>query len=43
MPAASARGPDVRVAVAGQLPFDDDSFDHALAQLVVNFMTDSPV
>ena len=31
---------DVRVAAAEELPFDDDSFDAALAQLVVNFMTD---
>jgi SAM-dependent methyltransferase len=31
---------DVRVAAAEELPFDDDSFDAAFAQLVVNFMTD---
>jgi SAM-dependent methyltransferase len=33
-------GVDVRVAGAEELPFGDDTFDHALAQLVVNFMTD---
>ena len=32
---------DVRVAAAEELPFDDDSFDGAFAQLVVNFMTDA--
>ena len=32
---------DVRVAAAEELPFEDDSFDAALAQLVVNFMTDA--
>jgi SAM-dependent methyltransferase len=31
---------DVRKAAAEQLPFDDDSFDVALAQLVVHFMAD---
>jgi SAM-dependent methyltransferase len=31
---------DVRQAPAEALPFDDDSFDAALAQLVVHFMTD---
>jgi len=31
---------DVRSGVAEQLPFADDSFDLALAQLVVHFMTD---
>ncbi len=31
---------DVRVGVAEQLPFSDDSFDLTLAQLVVHFMTD---
>jgi len=30
------------IAPAEQLPFADASFDHALAQLVVNFMTDPP-
>jgi SAM-dependent methyltransferase len=33
-------GVHVEVASAEVLPFDDDAFDHALAQLVVNFMTD---
>ena len=33
-------GADVQVAVAEELPFEDDSFDAAFAQLVVNFMTD---
>jgi SAM-dependent methyltransferase len=33
-------GVDVRLAGAEALPFDDAEFDHALAQLVVNFMTD---
>lgn len=39
--AARRRLPDVRVeqAVAEQLPFAEDSFDLALAQLVVHFMT----
>src|SRR5579864_9101389 len=31
---------DVRHASAEELPFDDDSFDVTLAQLVVQFMTD---
>lgn len=34
-------GVDVRVAPAEELPFPDDSFDGALAQLVVNFMSDA--
>ena len=40
--AARARFPevDVRSGVAEQLPFPDDSFDRALAQLVVHFMSD---
>ena len=40
--AASQRFPDVDVrhASAEQLPFADDTFDLALAQLVVHFMTD---
>jgi SAM-dependent methyltransferase len=35
-------GVDVRVASAEALPFEDGAFDHALSQLVVNFMTDPP-
>jgi SAM-dependent methyltransferase len=40
--AARARHPgvDVRSARAEELPFDDDAFDAALAQLVVHFMAD---
>jgi SAM-dependent methyltransferase len=40
--AARARNPGVEVhhASAEALPFDDDAFDTALAQLVVHFMTD---
>ena len=40
--AARERNPgvDVRVAAAEALPFDDDTFDVALAQLVVHFMAD---
>ena len=34
-------GADVRVAAAEELPFPDDSFDGACAQLVVNFMSDA--
>ena len=34
-------GVDVRVAAAEALPFEDAAFDHALAQLVVNFMADA--
>lgn len=43
--AARARFPgvDVREAAAEDLPFGDNSFDHALAQLVVHFMTDPVV
>jgi SAM-dependent methyltransferase len=33
-------GVDVRLASAEDLPFDNDSFDGALAQLVVHFMAD---
>src|SRR6185437_6338669 len=33
-------GVDVRRAEAERLPFEDGSFDAALAQLVVHFMTD---
>lgn len=41
--ACRQRNPDVRVEIAPaeDLPFADDSFDAALAQLVVNFMTDA--
>ena len=42
--AAAARerlpGVDIRQSAAEQLPFGDDAFDVALAQLVVHFMTD---
>jgi len=40
--AAKARHPtvDVQLASAEQLPFEDDAFDVALAQLVVHFMAD---
>jgi SAM-dependent methyltransferase len=40
--AARKRHPavDVQLAPAEQLPFEDDEFDAALAQLVVHFMTD---
>jgi SAM-dependent methyltransferase len=42
--ACSTRLPGVRVevATAEALPFEDGGFDHALAQLVVNFMADPP-
>jgi SAM-dependent methyltransferase len=42
--ACRRRLPGVRVDVASAeaLPFEDAAFDHALAQLVVNFMTDPP-
>jgi SAM-dependent methyltransferase len=33
-------GVDIRQSAAEQLPFTDDTFDAALAQLVVHFMTD---
>ena len=33
-------GADVRVAPAESLPFEDDSFDAVLSQLVVNFLSD---
>jgi SAM-dependent methyltransferase len=36
-----ARGADVRQAPAEQLPWEDDRFDAALSQLVVNFMRDA--
>lgn len=35
-------GVDVRLATAEELPFPDDSFDVALSQLAVNFMSDPP-
>jgi ubiquinone/menaquinone biosynthesis C-methylase UbiE len=35
-------GVDARVAPGEQLPWEDDSFDAALAQLVVSFMADPP-
>jgi ubiquinone/menaquinone biosynthesis C-methylase UbiE len=35
-------GVKVEVAPAEALPFDDAAFDYALAQLVLNFMTDPP-
>jgi len=35
-------GADVRVAAAEAVPFDDDSFDVVVSQLVLNFMTDTP-
>jgi ubiquinone/menaquinone biosynthesis C-methylase UbiE len=37
---AALPGLDVRTAAAERLPFDDDGFDLALAQLVVHFMAD---
>ena len=42
--ACRERQPGVRIelAPAEALPFEDGSFDHALAQLVVNFMSDPP-
>jgi len=33
-------GVDIRLASAESIPFDDDSFDAALAELVVHFMSD---
>lgn len=38
---AQVPGVDARVAAAEELPFPDDSFDGAFAQLVVNFMSDA--
>jgi SAM-dependent methyltransferase len=42
--ACRRRHPGVRVEVAAAeaLPFEDAAFDHALCQLVLNFMTDPP-
>jgi len=37
---ARVPGADVRIATAELLPFDDDSFDVVVSQLVVNFMKD---
>ncbi|MGH3040557.1 MAG: class I SAM-dependent methyltransferase [Gaiellaceae bacterium] len=37
---ARCPGVDVRLARAESLPFEDDTFDAALAQLVVNFVSD---
>jgi SAM-dependent methyltransferase len=41
--AAAARHPwaDIRHGIAEHLPFDDDTFDATLAELVVHFMTDA--
>jgi SAM-dependent methyltransferase len=39
--AADVPGADVRVGGAETLPFADDSFDAAMSQLVVNFMSDA--
>jgi ubiquinone/menaquinone biosynthesis C-methylase UbiE len=36
-----APGADIRLAAAEELPWEDDSFDAALSQLVVNFMRDA--
>src|SRR3954470_3853430 len=36
-----AAGADVRLAAAEELPWEDDRFDAALSQLVVNFMCDA--
>jgi SAM-dependent methyltransferase len=40
--ASRVPGAEVRVASAEELPFEEGSFDAALAQLVVNFMDDAP-
>jgi SAM-dependent methyltransferase len=40
--ASRVPGARVEVAAAEALPFDDSSFDAALSQLVVNFMSDAP-
>jgi SAM-dependent methyltransferase len=42
MPRPSARDADVRVASAQALPYADDAFQAALAQLVVNLVDDPP-
>jgi SAM-dependent methyltransferase len=38
---AKIPGADIRIAAAEELPFPDRSFDVAVSQLVVNFMTDA--
>jgi SAM-dependent methyltransferase len=38
---ARVPGADVRNGAAEELPFDDDSFDAVVSQLVLNFMTDA--
>jgi SAM-dependent methyltransferase len=38
---AAVPGADVRLASAEQLPFEDEAFDVALSQLVINFMEDA--
>jgi len=40
--ADACRASTCEVASAEELPFPDAAFDHAFAQLVVNFMTDPP-
>jgi SAM-dependent methyltransferase len=40
--ASRVRGVQVEVAAAEALPFGDGTFDAALSQLVLNFMTDAP-
>jgi SAM-dependent methyltransferase len=39
---ARVPGADVRVGEAENLPWDDDTFDATLSQLVLNFMSDAP-
>jgi ubiquinone/menaquinone biosynthesis C-methylase UbiE len=39
---ARVPGADVRETAGEQLPFDDDSFDATVSQLVLNFMADAP-
>ena len=39
---ARLRGVDVRLGRAEHIPFDDDRFDAALAQLVLHFVSDPP-
>ena len=41
LPDERCPGVDVRAGSAERLPYDDDSFDAALAQLVVHFMADA--